>query len=148
MDRAEYVIACRSIIFDDSNRLLLVQRAEDDNHNPLKWEFPGGKPAPGQRLEVGRRDEIFQETGLHTEPISSLSFLDDYRIMDGKYAGSLHVAIFGLARVVGGELALSHEHVDSAWKTTEAALAYDLTSQSRKALLALNATLLRGIITP
>ena len=148
MERAEYVVACRSIIFDDNNRVLLVQRAHDDNHNPLKWEFPGGKPKPGIRLEVGRRDEVFEETGLHTEPISSLSFIDDRLIEEGKYAGSLHIAVFGLARVIGGELVLSHEHVSSAWEHYGEALGYDLTSQSRKALLALSGTLMKGIITP
>jgi ADP-ribose pyrophosphatase YjhB (NUDIX family) len=51
-----------AIIFDASDRLLLVQRG----HPPGMglWSIPGGRLEPGETDEDGLRREVLEETGL------------------------------------------------------------------------------------
>jgi ADP-ribose pyrophosphatase len=44
-------------------RILICQRRRDDAF-PLKWEFPGGKIAPGESCEEALRRELREELGV------------------------------------------------------------------------------------
>ncbi|MFG1704037.1 NUDIX hydrolase [Nonomuraea sp. M3C6] len=54
-----------AIIFDASNRLLLIKRG----HPPGMglWSIPGGRLEPGETDAAGVRREVLEETGLHVE---------------------------------------------------------------------------------
>ncbi|MET8868055.1 NUDIX hydrolase [Nonomuraea sp. NPDC004580] len=52
-----------AIIFDDSDRLLLVQRGHPPGMG--SWSIPGGRLEPGETDEAGLRREVLEETGLH-----------------------------------------------------------------------------------
>ncbi|NUT12490.1 MAG: NUDIX hydrolase [Nonomuraea sp.] len=54
-----------AIIFDASDRLLLVQRG----HPPGEglWSVPGGRLEPGETDAAGLRREVLEETGLRVE---------------------------------------------------------------------------------
>ncbi len=108
------------------------------------WEFPGGKLDTGQDLTEALEREVMEETGLLVEATSGLVFAESYVIDTGKYKGLPYVALFGLARVIGGDLQLSHEHDAYEWASSHQALDYELTPESRKALKALAGTALKN----
>lgn len=144
--RPEVVLVSRSIILNDNAEMLLLQRSGDDNHEPSKWEFPGGKTDTGNTLEEARQREIAEETGLQTARLTPLVYPDSYPIKDGKYKGALYVALIGVAKVVGGEVRLSAEHSDYAWANHGRALGYDLTDVSQRALTVISKRMLGDVI--
>lgn len=143
-DRPQVVLVNRCIVRNDSNEILLVQRAKNDSFNPEKWEFPGGKLDIGQDLSNALEREVMEETGLLVVPESKLNFAESYVIgSKGPYKGFTYVALFGIAHSIGGKLKLSEEHDDYVWVSYGDALEYDLTLESRKALIVLNSTALK-----
>jgi 8-oxo-dGTP diphosphatase len=52
-----------AIIRNDENEILVVQRGEKSDH-PFKWEFPGGKTAPGESHDECIVREIYEELGI------------------------------------------------------------------------------------
>jgi 8-oxo-dGTP diphosphatase len=54
----------RVIVGDPDGRLLLLQRASDDDSNPGLWEFPGGGVDPGETGEQAAARELREEVGL------------------------------------------------------------------------------------
>lgn len=144
--RPEVVLVSRSIILNDKAEMLLVQRSADDNNDPGKWEFPGGKTDTGNSLEEARQREIAEETGLQTVRLSPLVYPDSYIIKDGKYAGALYVALVGVAKVIGGQVRISAEHADFAWAPHGKALGYDLTNVSQRALTVISKRMLEDVV--
>lgn len=55
--------AQKAIIFDESNRVLLVVRLTSTGI-PLKWELPGGRVELHEDLDKGFRREVWEEVGL------------------------------------------------------------------------------------
>ncbi len=52
-----------AIIRNEENEILVVQRGESTDH-PMKWEFPGGKLAPGETEEECIIREIQEELSI------------------------------------------------------------------------------------
>ncbi|MFB9206013.1 NUDIX hydrolase [Nonomuraea spiralis] len=100
-----------AIIFDASDRLLLVQRG----HPPGMglWSLPGGRLEPGESDAAGLRREILEETGLRVEV--------------GRLAGTVerpgpggvtYVIRDYLATVTGGVPAAGDDAADLRWCAT------------------------------
>jgi 8-oxo-dGTP pyrophosphatase MutT (NUDIX family) len=135
-ERPKVVLVNRCLVKNDkSDKLLLIQRSKDDSYNSGMWEFPGGKLDIGQDLSHALEREVMEETGILIEPSSRLVFADSYVIGAGPYSGLTYVVLFGVATAIGGNLKLSNEHDSYVWETYEKALDYELTSESRKALI-------------
>ncbi|KAI0912910.1 NUDIX hydrolase domain-like protein [Ustulina deusta] len=65
-------ICVGAFVFDDTRRLLLVQRAPHDSY-PLRWEVPGGSIDAGdETLLHGLARELWEETGLRAQCTSGL----------------------------------------------------------------------------
>jgi 8-oxo-dGTP diphosphatase len=143
IERPRVVLVNRCLVKNDKKEMLLIQRSKDDRYNAGMWEFPGGKLDIGQDLSHALEREVMEETGLLVESESKLVFADSFVIGTGPYRGLPYVALFGIAHVIGGNLKLSHEHDDHVWEQHDGALDYDLTPESRKALIVLGRTALR-----
>ncbi len=59
------VVACALV--DADNRVLLAQRPEGKDMAGL-WEFPGGKPRPGETPEEALARELDEELGIMVRP--------------------------------------------------------------------------------
>ena len=61
---------------EGTQRILLIKRSKKD-HWPNIWEFPRGKcdHGPNEKLFPCLKREVYEETGLHIEPIK---FIDKY----------------------------------------------------------------------
>lgn len=136
-NKRQVLLVNRSLIYNEIGEILLVQRTSNDRRNAELWEFPGGKVDAGQGLKESLDREIIEETGLRVEHIHDLFFVDDHVIPSGKYRGLTYVAIFGVSEVASGTIRLSKEHQAYAWANSSRALEYNLTPESRKALLVL-----------
>jgi 8-oxo-dGTP pyrophosphatase MutT (NUDIX family) len=54
----------RVVLADRDGRLLLLQRAADDDIHPGLWEFPGGGIDPGETAAQAAARELSEEVGL------------------------------------------------------------------------------------
>lgn len=78
-----YVAGGLAVRAKDTGRVLMIQRAHnDDDPAGGTWEFPGGRPEPGETAEEAARREWAEETGLEVPPGRVLATWDQ-----GKYRG-------------------------------------------------------------
>lgn len=135
--RPAVVLVNRSLIID-GDKLLAVQRASTDSHNPSLWEAPGGKLDEGQDLHGAIEREVMEETGLLIRPIDSIAHFESQVIGGGgRYNGMPYVVLFGLGTIIGGTLKLSEEHDDYRWCSYTEFMELDLTPETRKAAIVL-----------
>jgi 8-oxo-dGTP diphosphatase len=55
---------------------LLITRRPEGRHLSGLWEFPGGKPEPGETLEDALRREIKEELGADVHPGERIETID------------------------------------------------------------------------
>jgi 8-oxo-dGTP diphosphatase len=136
--RPQIVLVNRCFVLNDDKKILLIRRAAADSYMPGCWECPGGKLDQGQDLTQAREREVLEETGLLVTLVQPLVYADSYVIGDGnKYVGLPYICLFGVAKLVGGNLKISHEHSDYAWVDYDDVLSYELTPETRKASIIL-----------
>lgn len=76
-DAREYpsrpIVSVAGIVIRE-NHVLLIRRGRE----PLKgaWSLPGGGLLLGERIEVGVRREVLEETGLDARPVELIEVLD------------------------------------------------------------------------
>lgn len=131
------VLVSRSFIKKRGGLLLAIKRSPKDRNNADKWECAGGKLDEGQDLAHAQEREVMEETGLVIKPIHPLVSYDSFIISDGPYQGLTYIVLFGVARLVGGNLVLSKEHTDHMWVGYDMLLRLDLTAETRKAAIVL-----------
>ena len=95
-------------VFDDSERLLLIQRADD-----LCWALPGGACDVNEAPATGGAREVWEETGYSVE-ITQLIGVFDSRYSGTRTSRHLYHLLF-VARVLSGEATPSHETLDVRW---------------------------------
>lgn len=65
----EVQFAQKAVVTDDSGRILLVRKSDDDPNQPGRWELPGGRLIPGsESLADHMIREVREETGLSVSP--------------------------------------------------------------------------------
>jgi 8-oxo-dGTP diphosphatase len=132
------ILTTRCFVRRSDGLFLLVRRSPCDRRNPGKWEVPGGKTEFGRTLWESLCDEVMQETGLIVQetmpvvlPLSSI-------IPGGSRRGLTYASLFWITEIRGGNLVLSEEHTESTWERASEMLMYDLTKETREAVLALS----------
>lgn len=135
--RPRVVLVIRSLILNDENQVLLIQRSANDSWDPGLWEFPGGKVEIGRDASHALEDEVLEEAGLVVDPITHIGVIESENIAKGKYAGLPYVVITGVSRAVRGEVKISEEHDAYKWVPIYAAPEMQLTKTCRKSLVVL-----------
>jgi 8-oxo-dGTP pyrophosphatase MutT (NUDIX family) len=75
--------SARILLTDDRNRLLLFRYAPASR--PPFWCAPGGECDPGEDFAAAARRELFEETGLDTDPgLEIARRADDYVTLEGE----------------------------------------------------------------
>lgn len=59
---AQKAFVCRG------DTVLLVQKSQDDPHNPGRWELPGGRMNFGEDVDAHLVREVLEETGVTVVP--------------------------------------------------------------------------------
>ncbi len=92
-------IVGKTVIFDDLDNILILQRSDEGNY----WDLPGGhiKKIESERVPDGLKDgterEIYEETGL------LVPFLKEFMVYDFKHRGILHQINLYLSKIEGNE---------------------------------------------
>lgn len=77
-------ICVGAFVFDESGRLLVVQRAPHDSY-PLRWEVPGGAiDAEDESILHGLARELWEETGLRVRRVTGIGA--DYTFLSRRAA--------------------------------------------------------------
>ncbi|MBT2402694.1 MULTISPECIES: NUDIX domain-containing protein [unclassified Streptomyces] len=103
------VVAASAVVTDDHGRILLQRRRDND-----LWALPGGGMDLGDSLPGTAVREVREETGLDVEITGLVGTYTDPRHIieysDGEVRRQFNVCF--TARVIGGELAISHESTE------------------------------------
>ncbi|MEU1423165.1 NUDIX domain-containing protein [Kitasatospora sp. NPDC005751] len=96
--RPLWLSAAVSVVFDDDDRVLLIQRADDG-----RWALPGGILDPGEQPADGAARECLEETGVVVVPevLAGVDVSPEVRYPNGDVTQYL-VLVFR-CRPVGGE---------------------------------------------
>jgi len=101
--------AVAGLIFDEQERLLLIQRGREPGKG--LWDLPGGFTDPGESAEDALRREVREELGLEIAGVRYLaSFPNEYEYRGVRYATVdlgfvCEVADASVARAAEGEIA-------------------------------------------
>ena len=95
-------VGADAAIFDDDGRILLVERADD-----RAWGLPAGWVEPNEAPIDTVVREAREEIGLEIEPVELANVM--FRPASAEYGPHAVVSIVYVCKVVGGDIALSHE---------------------------------------
>ncbi len=129
------LVGVGALIFTRSGRrgpILLVERAGE----PLRgyWSLPGGLLETGERLEDGVQREVFEETGLHVEPVRRFDIFE--RIMNDEFGKTEYhyILVDYVCRVIGGELCAGDDVSRALWVRREELGGYLMTEGTREVI--------------
>ena len=104
-----WALAVYVMVRDRRGRVLFLRRSQSAKHFAGYWEFPGGKPAPGESFDRTADLEVTEETGLYVTPRSIAGATDC--VLPG-----LRVALlFFEGRTSKSDVTLSGEHDTYCW---------------------------------
>ncbi|SEE46071.1 ADP-ribose pyrophosphatase YjhB, NUDIX family [Streptomyces sp. 2112.3] len=106
------VPAASAVVVDDSGRVLLQRRRDND-----MWALPGGVMNIGESLPDCVVRETREETGFHVEVVGIVgTYTNPHHVFaydDGEVRQEFSICF--LARPLGGQLAVSAESTDVRW---------------------------------
>lgn len=110
------VPAASAVVTDADGRILLQRRADND-----LWALPGGGMDLGESVADTAIREVHEETGLDVRPLYVIGVYSDpahvFAYDDGEVRQEYSVCI--ACRLVGGEIAVSHESTQVGWFAPE-----------------------------
>ncbi len=136
-NKNKILVVARCIIRDANNNILLIKRGSKNQHNPNKWELPGGKIERGEDLQDLIEREIVEETNLTVTLTSNNYYCHSQvltKIQTQKYIGYTYLVLTAVADYVGGRVRVSDEESKFEWVSNKSVLEYDLTLEGKKAL--------------
>ncbi|GAB1644714.1 NUDIX domain-containing protein [Krasilnikovia sp. MM14-A1259] len=71
-------VGARGVILDDANRLLLIQRSDNQ-----RWAIPAGAMELGESMQDCAVREVWEETGLRATALTPFAFYSGYTFTNG-----------------------------------------------------------------
>jgi 8-oxo-dGTP diphosphatase len=102
--KASPIKVVAAIIQDEDGNLLCAKRGSWKS-TPNKWEFPGGKPEPGEHLELALIREIKEELNTDIKVLS---------LFDSSVTNDIELICF-IAQLVGAKPIFSTDHSELIW---------------------------------
>jgi 8-oxo-dGTP diphosphatase len=107
------VVAVKGLILHQG-KVLIVQRANDDEIGGGTWELVGGKIEFGEDLEAALVREIKEEVGLDVT-VEKILYVTTFKTDPTRQV----VILTYLCRSNNRDVVLSKEHIDYRWSTKE-----------------------------
>lgn len=108
--------AASGVVADDSNRVLLIRRTDND-----LWTIPGGAMEPGEDIATCCQREVLEESGIEVDIVSLVGIYSNPRHVveysDGEVRQQFSVCF--ACRPAGGGLATSDESSEVGYFTPE-----------------------------
>lgn len=119
--RTQGIQVARFAVVYPGAHMLMVQRSHNAKNNPGLWEFAGGQMDPEDpNLTVAGIREVKEETEISIRPIVTPEHVYTYPMTGGAYEGQPHSTSVGIARWLGGDIALQTKELqDYALPTFE-----------------------------
>jgi 8-oxo-dGTP diphosphatase len=102
--KASPIKVVAAIIQDEDGNFLCAKRGSWKS-TPNKWEFPGGKPEPGEHLELALIREIKEELNTDIKVLS---------LFDSSVTNDIELICF-IAQLVGAKPIFSTDHSELIW---------------------------------
>jgi ADP-ribose pyrophosphatase YjhB (NUDIX family) len=113
-------IGAEAAIFDEEERILLVQRSDDQ-----RWCLPCGWVDPNETPAQAAVRETREEVGLEVRIVRLVDVLT--RLPSAETGPHTAVAVIYLCEITGGEIALSHECLDArCWRIENVPIWHEL----------------------
>jgi len=116
-------VSVRSVIFDPSDDILILQRHSDNN-----WELPGGRLSSYEGVSEGLRREVQEETSLSID-IKDILLANSWINDQNKD----RLGVYYVSNTDQRRVRLSQEHTDFIWATSSEA-AHKLSRAQAKAI--------------
>lgn len=107
MSIPRHVVAAGGLVADSERRILLVRHAERG------WEIPGGYVNIGEDLITALQREVKEETGIDIS-VGQLAGIHQNVQVESPEIPTKVIFDF-MAKMKGGQLKTSHEHIDVGW---------------------------------
>jgi len=117
------MLVVSAAVVERDGRVMLCQR-RPDVHNPLKWEFPGGKLEPGEGPEAALARELEEELDIEVA-VGRVRDAVYYRYPDR----DVLVLFYGCAIRAGEPATVDCNAI--AWATPEEMRGYDFAGADR-----------------
>ncbi|MEJ2719616.1 MAG: NUDIX domain-containing protein [bacterium] len=121
-------ISPKALLRDRTGRILVLQRSSKSSFWPGQWDFVGGKIDPGETFDQALIREAREEAGLDIE-LTGFTGAVEHELPRVRV-----IFLIMEARVIGGELELSHEHEAHRWVSDEELMKMDLAGPLAAAL--------------
>jgi 8-oxo-dGTP diphosphatase len=129
-------ISASGLVVDQSGKVLMVKRADNDTFLPGVYELPGGGTDFNEDPTEGLKREIREETGLEVNvdhPLTAFSFMMEHEGVE-KHT----VEIIYLCQFLGDQqVKLSFEHSDYRWINFDELITLETTDFMRDLILGL-----------
>ncbi|MHB0939031.1 MAG: NUDIX hydrolase [Armatimonadota bacterium] len=125
MSAKPYALSVKGVVLDARGRCLLLRRSQISKANAGKWEFPGGKLDPNERVDEALQREVVEETGL-TIVVQRVAGAAESEMTERKIA---YLILEALAMT--DDVTLSEEHDRFMWVAPEELADTELCTQFR-----------------
>lgn len=115
------VNVARAVILDENDRLLVLQRSDDDEYGPGMPDLPGGTIDADETPEVAVVRETFEETGLNLAGVAMRRICEVVTESNEGVKITRITRTFFAACVQNPVVVLSQEHQAFAWEAIEKA---------------------------
>jgi 8-oxo-dGTP diphosphatase len=115
----------------NGGKVLIIQRAADDDYMPNLWEIPSGKREPSEKTIDGAKRETEEESGLKVE-IGFPVGVFEYTVEKFDEIRNVTQISFLAKPVNGTEVHLSNEHQNFAWITENEIDKYKISPETKE----------------
>lgn len=122
-------------VFNKEGKLLILQRAADEEAYPNLWELPGGSKEPLEPCQTTLVRELKEEAGIDVLPVEVFSSFNYTVQKPDLIRDTTHIGF--IAKLVSdNEVVISHEHQAYAWISENEEDKYSVTDETKKTIQA------------
>lgn len=130
-------IAVKAIIINEHGQVLILRKSDDDIRHAGKsgrYNLPGGKIKPGEKVEDALKREVNEETGLTLNDSALLPvFVGEWRPVINNIPNQI-IGTFFACQSWTGQVQLDSEHDRFAWIDPNAVDSYDMLPPEDQAI--------------
>ena len=130
-------IAVKALIVDDSNRVLLLRKSEDNERHAGKsgrYNLPGGKINPGESIEEALKREVLEEVNIVIDDrVQEPLFVGEWRPTVKNIPHQI-IGVFFVCPRWRGKITLDSEHDKYAWVDPQSIGDYDILPPEDQAI--------------